>query len=147
MKNENENLIWKSKVKWIGILLLGSINLRDSSHNWVSIPNFLSSTRPHSTWFIQNWRRSSAISGSNPWIFALLQKYISQACLKRTSSDSSWLNSNASEKLCPSIGNFRSSAFIIKYKKEPSENKLNSYDNKLNDRHHRTTRTISEIAM
>ncbi|KAF6139873.1 hypothetical protein GIB67_009720 [Kingdonia uniflora] len=38
---------------------------------------------------IQNCRRSSTISGSSPWVFALLQKYVSQACLKSTSSDSS----------------------------------------------------------
>lgn len=31
-------------------------------------------------WEIQNCKRSSAISGSNPWLMALLQKYVSQAC-------------------------------------------------------------------
>ena len=30
-------------------------------------------------WLIQNCKRSSAMSGSSPWIFALLQKYVSQA--------------------------------------------------------------------
>lgn len=73
----------------------------EASHNLRSIRSFLSSVSPCSTsmascedgecalLLIQNLRRSLAVSTSMPRDCALLQKYVSQASLKRTSSDSS----------------------------------------------------------